>query len=253
MSLDPRTSANPLVGRATSWLEAVNSRHPWNHNEHFHGWVVRRVPRGARVVLDVGCGAGVLLGRLRSRVGEVHGIDADAGMVARACARHCEDPAVTVRLLGFGGVRSPGDVRPADGAGPLGHPVGTDDGGTSGYDAVTMVAVLHHLDLDEALGRARCLLAPGGRLLVVGLARVASARDLAVDVASAFLNPLVGLVKHPRRARPGDAGPDAAGMPVREPQHSVDEIARTARARLPGVRVRRRLFFRYTLEWTAPR
>jgi hypothetical protein len=42
-------------------------------------------------------------------------------------------------------------------------------------------------------------------------------------------------------------------MPVRDPRHTVDEIARTARAHLPGVRVRRRLFFRYTLEWTAPR
>ena len=109
------------------------------------------------------------------------------------------------------------------------------------------------LDFDEALRHARGLLAPGGRLLVVGLARVTSARDLAVDVASAFLNPLLGLVKHPRRARPGDAGPDAPGMPVQDPGHSVDEVARAARVLLPGARVRRRLFFRYTLEWTAPR
>ncbi|MGO1340999.1 MAG: methyltransferase domain-containing protein, partial [Cellulosimicrobium funkei] len=121
------------------------------------------------------------------------------------------------------------------------------------YDAVTMVAVLHHLELDEALRHARDLLAPGGRLLVVGLARVATPRDLAVDVASALLNPLVGLVKHPRRARPEDSGPDAPDMPVRDPRHTVDEVARTARALLPGARVRRRLFFRYTLEWTAPR
>lgn len=42
-------------------------------------------------------------------------------------------------------------------------------------------------------------------------------------------------------------------MPVRDPRHSVDEIRRTARALLPGVRVRRRLFFRYALERTAPR
>ncbi|MDF2806921.1 MAG: hypothetical protein K0S43_1867 [Cellulosimicrobium sp.] len=251
MSLDPRTSSNRLVRRTASWLGDLNARHPWNHNEHFHGWVERRVPGDARVVLDVGCGAGALLGRLRRRADEVHGIDADAGMVAQARARHGADPAVTVRLLGFDDVRTPDDVRSRPG--PAAPPPGPHAAGPGAYDAVTMVAVLHHLDLDEALGHARDLLAPGGRLLVVGLARVASARDLAVDVASAVLNPLVGLVKHPRRARPGDAGPDAPGMPVRDPRHSVDEVARTARALLPGARVRRRLFFRYTLEWTAPR
>lgn len=70
---------------------------------------------------------------------------------------------------------------------------------------------------------------------------------------SAPLNLLVGLVKHPHRARQGDAGMDAPGMPVRDPRRSVDEIRRTARALLPGVRVRRRLLFRYALERTAPR
>lgn len=265
MSLDPRTSSNPLVRGAASWLSDVNARHPWNHNEHYHGWVLRRVPRDARVVLDVGCGAGVLLGRLRRRADAVHGIDADAGMVAQARARHAADPAVTVRLLRFDDVRTPDDVltpdrvhapdrvHTPDDSGPRGRQEGPDGPEGGGYDAVTMVAVLHHLDLDEALRHARGLLAPGGRLLVVGLARVASVRDLAVDVASAFLNPLVGLVKHPRRARPGDPGPDAQGMPVRDPGHSVDEVARAARVLLPGARVRRRLFFRYTLEWTAPR
>ena len=251
MRLDPRATSIRPLRRAVASLAAFNARHPWNHNEHFHGWVVRRVPPDARVVLDVGCGAGVLLGRLRSRLAEVHGIDADAGMVAQARARHAADPAVTVRRLRFDDVRSPDDVRSAGAAGTPGPGAGSP--GRRGYDAVTMVAVLHHLELDEALRHARDLLAPGGRLLVVGLARVATARDLAVDLASALLNPLVGLVKHPRRARPQDPGPDAPGMPVRDPRHTVDEIARAARALLPGARVRRRLFFRYTLEWTAPR
>ena len=39
------------------------------------------------------------------------------------------------------------------------------------FDLITMVAVLHHLPLAPALDQVRQLLAPGGRLLVVGLAR----------------------------------------------------------------------------------
>lgn len=245
MTADPRTSTHVVVQRAVAWLAVVNARHPWNHNEHYHPWVARRVPRGARLALDVGCGAGALLGVLRGRVEAVHGIDPDARMADAARARFDGDPRVTVRQTAFDAVGSPGDVLRADGRASV-------DAAPEAYDVVTMVAVLHHLDLEDALARARDLLAPGGRLLVVGLARTASSRDVAVDVASAVLNPLVGLVKHPRRARPGDPGVDAPGMPVRHADRSVDEIVQAARPLLPGARVRRRLFFRYTLEWTSP-
>jgi SAM-dependent methyltransferase len=43
--------------------------------------------------------------------------------------------------------------------------------GDGGADLITMVAVPHHLDLDDTLARIPRLPAPGGRLLVVGLAR----------------------------------------------------------------------------------
>lgn len=121
-------------------------------------------------------------------------------------------------------------------------------------DLITMVAVLHHLDLGGTLARIPRLLAPGGRLLVVGLAKVDSPADVMVDLVSAAANPLVGLVKHPRPARP--AAEAAAGqpvMPVRDPSASVAEIAAAAGARLPGATIRRRLFFRYTLRWDKPR
>lgn len=159
-----------------------------------------------------------------------------------AAARFAADGRARVRELTFADVRPPEDL--------------------DGYDAITTVAVLHHLDLGAALGHARELLAPGGRLLVVGLARVGSRRDVAVDLVSAVVNPVVGLVKHPRavRAAPDDGTSDdrrAAGsapeMVVRDATETFDEVARVARSVLPGARLRRRLFFRYTLEWTAPR
>lgn len=80
-----------------------------------------------------------------------------------------------------------------------------------------------------------------------------SLADAAADLVSAAANPVVGLVKHPRAARPADGA--AAGqpvMPVRDPSATVAEIAASAGARLPGAAVRRRLFFRYTLRWDKP-
>jgi hypothetical protein len=127
-----------------------------------------------------------------------------------------------------------------------------------------MVASLHHLDLDDTMARIPALLAPGGRLLVVGLARVDSLPDLAVDLVSAGANPVVGLIKHPRAVRSAGAAaasqpatvkvgqPVTPVMPIRDPVDTLAEIAAAARARLPGAAARRRLFFRYTLRWDKP-
>src|SRR6266568_4966841 len=231
--MDVRARANPVLAGARRWLARVNARHPWNHNEHFHGWILRNLPARRRVAVDVGCGTGMLAGKLAGHFARVTGIDADAGMAAAASARLDDDPGVTIRRCGF-------------------EEFGT-AAGDGEADLIAMVAVLHHLDLDDTLARIPGLLAPGGRLLVVGLARVNSLPDLAVDLVSAAANPVMGLIKHPRPARLAE-GPAAGqpAMPVRDPGTTLAEIIAAARAHLPGASVRRRLFFRYTLRWDKP-
>ncbi|WP_129782965.1 class I SAM-dependent methyltransferase [Promicromonospora panici] len=224
--MDIRTVPNPLVRAGGRWLRRINDRHPWSHNDHFHGWILRRLPVRRRRALDVGCGAGLLLGRLRGRFDEVLGIDADSAMAAVSTERFAGDPVVSVRHIRFEEV---------DGT----------------FDTITMIAVLHHMPLEAALRHTSELLEPGGRLLVVGLARPDTVTDFSWDLASALLNPLVGMVKHPRPVtKPVDDG--GPPMPVRDAVETFAELSRVARDVLPGARVRRRLFFRYTLEWTRP-
>lgn len=233
--MDVRDSANPVVLTAARWLASVNARHPWNHNEHFHSWILRNLPARRQAAVDVGCGTGVLAGKLALRFARVTAIDADEGMAAAASARLGEDPRVSIMRCRFEEFEPP--------AGAAGE-----------ADLITMVAVLHHLDLSATLARLPRLLAPGGRLLVVGLAKVDSLADVAVDLMSSAANPVMGLIKHPRPARPADES--AAGqpvMPIRDPSATVAEIAAAASARLPGTTIRRRLFFRYTLRWDKPR
>ena len=175
----------------------------------------------------------MLAGKLAGHFARVTGIDADTGMAAAASARLDHDLGVTIHRCRF-------------------EEFGTAAGDCEA-DLITMVAVLHHLDLGETLARVPGLLVPGGRLLVVGLARVNSLPDLAVDLVSAAANPVMGLIKHPRPARLADE--HAAGqpvMPVRDPGTTLAEVIAAARAHLPGATVRRRLFLRYTLRWDKP-
>jgi SAM-dependent methyltransferase len=229
--MDIRDSGHPVVQAGSRWLARVNARHPWSHNEHFHGWILRHLPARRELAVDVGCGTGVLAGKLAPRFRSVLGIDSNEGMVAAARARLAGDARVSVRHCRLE------DFRPESGA-----------------DLITMVAVLHHLELEATLARLPELLAPGGRLLVVGLARVDSLADYSVDLISAAANPVVGLIRHPRPARPADPATPARqpSMPMRDPVTTLAEIMTVAQARLPGSVVRRRLFFRYTLRWDKP-
>jgi len=219
------------VGRsfpaAVRAFDRANARHPWSHNDHYHGWVLRRLPRRRRLAVDVGCGRGLLAARLSEHVAAVIGLDRDAGMVAEA-RRSYAGPRVRIVQAVFPDVDLP----------------------TGEVDLVTMVASLHHLDTALALSRCRDLLAPGGRLLVVGLSRPQSVLDGLWESAALLLNPLMGMVRHPRVApAEGHEGPP---MPVQEASLTYAEVAAVAASELPGARLRRRLFFRYTLEWTKP-
>ena len=225
-----RTTPNRLIRWAAPLLKRLNDRHPWSHNHHFHPWILGSLPPRTGRALDVGCGRGDLVAALAGVAGRVDGIDPDQEMAHVAATRFEHDPAVHI-----------GRRTLAEHAAPP-HRHGT-------YDAITMVASLHHMDLVAALTDARELLSPGGRLLVVTLTDPVSTADQIWDLLSALTNPLIGLVKHPQPVR---EAPKERPIPMKDPTWSIDVLRREAGRILPGARIRRREGFRVTLRWEKP-
>ncbi|MEV0277951.1 class I SAM-dependent methyltransferase [Streptomyces sp. NPDC050610] len=210
-----------------SHLHRFNQRHPWSHNDHYGPWVTRQVTAsGARHVLDVGCGTGNLAALLSRRAVTVTGLEPDPRGARVAAERFADDPAVTVVEADFAGR----DARRR-------------------FDAVVLVAVLHHLPLAPALRELRGCLAPGGRLVVVGCYRESGTVDLLATLPAALVNPVMGLVKHPARA---DGPPSHMAAPTAAPQETLREIRAASAWELPGSRIRRRLFWRFSLVYDAP-
>lgn len=211
-------------GALAAGMQRLKARHPWSHNEYFHSWIVANLPERCRAALDVGCGRGELLAALAPHVDKVIGNDIDAPMRGQARRRCAGLPNVSV----------------VD---------GTWDEAVGPFDVVTMVAVLHHLDVDAALRSVSRLLAPGGRFLAVGLGCARSFRDHLWDAASVLTNPMIGYVKHPWPSRPGPQHPP---FPVRDPTMSFDEIREAVADVMPEATMRHRLGFRHTIAWTKP-
>ncbi|WP_353115686.1 class I SAM-dependent methyltransferase [Microbacterium sp.] len=219
---------NALTARVLGWLGRVNDAHPWSHNDRHIPWILREAHaigrRGGTRALDVGCGTGNLVARLAVELPDVVGLEPDAETAALARSR----------------LAATGNAQVVEGS-FADRPDGT-------WDLVTFVAVLHHLPLAETLATARSLLRPGGRLVVVGVSREAPG-DALLSVVSMALNPVVGLVRHPRRAQ---GRPASMTAPTADAAETFDEIADVMRRELPGVRIRRGLFWRYRARWVAP-
>lgn len=206
-------------------MAKLNARHPWSHNDYFHGWILANLPEPCTTALDVGCGQGELAASLAPHVEQVIANDADATMRVEASRRCAGLPNVTIT-----------DETWADGDEDL--------------DLITMVAVLHHLDVADALNQVRRRLRPGGRFLVVGLAPPATARDYAWDIASVITNPMIGYVTHPWPNR--ERTPAHPPFPVRDPTLTFDQLRRLLDQLMPGAALRHQLGFRHTIAWTKP-
>ncbi|MFE0649741.1 class I SAM-dependent methyltransferase [Streptomyces sp. NPDC059534] len=208
-------------------LGRFNAAHPWDHNAHYHRWILRQLPSRPERALDLGCGTGDLARLLATRARTVRAVDADPAIVARA--RELTAPAARVTYAAEDALAATGD----DGT----------------YAAVTCVATLHHLPLAPALERFRDRLAPGGTLVVLGLARPETSGDHLLGLLAIPLNAATGWIVN--RGRPAPR-PAAMTATTRDAEETFAEIALAARRILPGARLRRRLFWRYTLVWRKP-
>jgi ubiquinone/menaquinone biosynthesis C-methylase UbiE len=191
----------------------------WNHNVHYQPVILNAVPPGCGPALDVGCGGGMLAGRLAERCAEVTGIDRDPRMIALARSRAGER--VTFIEADF-----------------LTHGFREDS-----FDFACANTSLHHMDFAAALTAMARVLRPGGRLAVVGLAADKSLADLLAAAPGVPVNLVYRAIY-----RQGESG-----APIMDPDMSWHEVRAAAARLLPGVRYRRRLLWRYSLLWRKPR
>lgn len=188
----------------------------FNHTIHYQRQLFAELPEGAATAIDAGCGEGIA-SRALARAGlAVTGIDADEPSIERARAQWSDGITYVV-----------GDVLATE---------------LEPADVVFSGAMLHHMDIDAGLTKLKELVAPGGRLYVVGVAR-STLKDIPLEVAGSLIDKAFTLVK----------GNWNHGSPqVWPPPHTYSEVKAATRRILPGALYKQRLMWRYTIEWNRP-
>jgi SAM-dependent methyltransferase len=208
----------------------------WDHNDLYHRKLLRHVPPHCDRALDVGCGTGTFAKAVARKARVVEGVDRAPEVIAAAKARNPLPSNVHYRVA---------DVL-------------TEDLGTERYDFISCLAVVHHMPFATIVPRLREALRPGGVLAVLGLYRERTATDYAVSLVAVPLNWLgtatfavAGLAQTPFRRQRGQAR-ERVRAPVAPPSMTLAEIRELAATLLPGVVIRRHLFWRYSLLYRRP-
>jgi SAM-dependent methyltransferase len=119
----------------------------WNHNNHYHNFLLRQLPSQSENVLDLGCGTGEFARLLAKRADHVMAIDLSPNSIAIAKQRSQQYPNIDFQVA---------DILQWE------FPV-------KKFDAIASIATLHHLSLADLLPRLRTSLKPGGKLIILDL------------------------------------------------------------------------------------
>lgn len=199
----------------------------WNHNRHYHAFLLRQLPPHGREALDIGCGSGSFARLLARRFDRVTAVDLSPGMIRRAGERSADHPNI--------------DYQTAD---ILEWPWPE-----NAYGCIASIATLHHLPLEEILRRCAAALEPGGVLLVLDLYAASTPADWLTGLAAVPLGAALRLlhgggIREPRAVREAWA---RHGRNERYP--TLAQVRAIRRDVLPGAKVRRHLFWRYSIVW----
>ncbi len=210
---------------------ALLSSDGWNHNSHYHDFLLRHVPEGARTALEVGCGTGAFSRLLAERVRNVTALDLSPQMIEVA-ARHAAHLAnIDFRVADFMACDLPADE----------------------FDCIASIATLHHMPAGEALLKMKRALKAGGRLLVLDLFEPEGFKDALRSALLAMpLSGALNLIRRGRLRAPREVRAVWAEHARHDSFLTMNEVRRTCARFLPGAVVRKHLFWRYSLIWRKP-
>ena len=208
-------------------LIALHDQERWNHNNHYHRFLLKQLPAQCRTALDIGCGTGEFSRLLAQRVERVIALDLSPNMIEVAKQRSRQFPNIDFQVADIMLWEPPAEK----------------------FDLIVSIATLHHVPVESVLPNLKTALNPGGRLVILDLLKHETLQDRLSDVVAVPLNWVFRAFKN----RQIQASPEAAAA-MRE-HLRTDKYLTLAQAQqiysrsLGGATVRKHLFWRYSTVW----
>jgi ubiquinone/menaquinone biosynthesis C-methylase UbiE len=213
-------------------LALLSEASVWEHNSHYHPFLLRQLPEPLGEALEVGCGAGEFARLLAKRCERVVAVDLSPRMIEAAKARSKDHPNIEYLVADAASREFPSER----------------------FDCAVSIATLHHMPLSPMLAKMRDALKPGGTLILLDLYQARTAADrvvsaLAVPTGKAISLARIGYLAERQEPELQKAWEEHGKTDAYPTLAAVRWACETA---LGGAAVRRRLLWRYTVVWRKP-
>ena len=205
---------------------ALLSREGWDHNSHYHSFLLQHVPPHCSNALELGCGTGTFARLLAERAEHVLALDLSPQMIRLAQERSGHLSNIDFQVADVLAWEFPPEQ----------------------FDCIVSIATLHHLPLEEMLIKVKAALAPNGTLIVLDLFQ-ASLSDIFTVMLAVPVNFVLKYLKTGRVRQPQAVREAWAEHGQHDTYVSLSQLRQICRAILPGAQVKKHLLWRYSLIW----
>jgi ubiquinone/menaquinone biosynthesis C-methylase UbiE len=209
-------------------IALFSSDNRWDHNNHYHKFLLKQMPSNCINALDIGCGTGLFARLFAKRSEHVLGLDLSPKMIQIAKERSKGYDNITYEIA---------DVMNWD----------FHDGE---FDCVASLATFHHLPLGDILVKMKNALKSNGVLMVLDLYKFDGIKDVPINIIAMPANIIVNFIKngHLRKSKETKMIWDAHF--ANDHLLPLSHIHKICASVLPGAEIRRHLFWRYSIIWT---
>lgn len=198
----------------------------WNHNNHYYNFLLRKIGKRYGRSLEIGCGSGEFCKLLALRSNQVIGVDLSSRMIEKAKKN------TSISNISF-----------------INRDITECNFEKGSFDCIVSIATMHHLPYKTILENAKEWLKIGGIILILDLYKSDTPVDYLYSLIASPLSILMRLIKNKRIKQT----PEEAKYWREHSKHdkfmTIKEIKSIAEEVLPGAKVKRHLFWRYSLVW----
>lgn len=199
----------------------------WDHNSHYHRYLLSHLPQHCTMALDIGCGSGAFSRLLAERSERVLSLDLSPKMLDAARKQSSDQPNIEYHCADAIAWDYPPDY----------------------YDCIVSIATLHHMPARDILMKMKGALKPGGVLLILDLIQDESLSDTLWQFAAVPANILLRVIKYHRLSEPPELRRAWEEHGRDEQYLTLSQVRTICSDMLAGAKIRRHLLWRYSIIW----
>ncbi|GAB1539124.1 class I SAM-dependent methyltransferase [Scytonema sp. NUACC21] len=199
----------------------------WDHNNHYHTFLLKQLPSRCENVLEIGCGTGAFSRLLAQRFDRVLAIDLSPKMIEVAKSESEGHQNIDFQVA---------DVLQWE------FPIHR-------LDAIVSIATFHHVPVESLLPKLKSALRPGGKLIVLDLVENENLQDSLSDAIAVPVNWIFQVFKN-QRIKPTPEQVKAWREHISTDKYLTYQQAKKLYTELlTGAKLRKHLLWRYSVVW----